>query len=552
MGIIHSSFRKLGSFLQDNTYYIPEYQRGYSWEEEQLFDYWDDLIQLFNEGERSSHFLGQIVVHYNKEEEKRYIIDGQQRTSTSIILLDAIRSVFLEFNTQDSIMEAGDLTSHYIGRYTPDKNKLKLILGEKDNQFFRNYIQLVEKKIYKKSALSKSELRIFEASNYFVKNIKEFLSTEADNLKKYNKLYKLYSTMVENFSVMYVETDEINEAFIIFETLNARGKELETSDLLKNHVFRISNKKIENVKSEWSMMLENLGKIDSTKFIRHYWNSKHSFVREKSLYKELRKNVTNPVEAEELVQNLAELARLYSALNSPEENLYFNDSELNEKVKEMSHLGAVSYYPIILAMENQQYNENDIYDVLTAIESLVVRNFVVAGKVANRYELDFAKIAYQISNEILTSKEEIVTEIKRHMISDDEFKSSFRMFTVKKKPVVRYLYRAINNYSNKETRIINDNSKIHIEHIMPQKLGNWNIIKEDHEEYLSKFGNQTLLGEEYNKNATNKEFSYKKDIYSKSQIKLTRDLSKLDKWDINSIKKRQEELADIAVEIWKK
>ncbi len=552
MGIIHSSFRKLGSFLQDNTYYIPEYQRGYSWEEEQLFDYWDDLIQLFNEGERSSHFLGQIVVHYNKEEEKRYIIDGQQRTSTSIILLDAIRSVFLEFNTQDSIMEAGDLTSHYIGRYTPDKNKLKLVLGEKDNQFFRNYIQLVEKKIYKKSALSKSELRIFEASNYFVKNIKEFLSTEADNLKKYNKLYKLYSTMVENFSVMYVETDEINEAFIIFETLNARGKELETSDLLKNHVFRISNKKIENVKSEWSMMLENLGKIDSTKFIRHYWNSKHSFVREKSLYKELRKNVTNPVEAEELVQNLAELARLYSALNSPEENLYFNNSELNEKVKEMSHLGAVSYYPIILAMENQQYNENDIYDVLTAIESLVVRNFVVAGKVANRYELDFAKIAYQISNEILTSKEEIVTEIKRHMISDDEFKSSFRMFTVKKKPVVRYLYRAINNYSNKETRIINDNSKIHIEHIMPQKLGNWNIIKEDHEEYLSKFGNQTLLGEEYNKNATNKEFSYKKDIYSKSQIKLTRDLSKLDKWDINSIKKRQEELADIAVEIWKK
>lgn len=80
---------------------------------------------------------------------------------------------------------------------------------------------------------------------------------------------------------MYIETDEINEAFIIFETLNARGKELETSDLLKNHIFRHSNHKLNLVKKDWDRTIENLNNVDPTKFIRHYWNSKYEFTREK-------------------------------------------------------------------------------------------------------------------------------------------------------------------------------------------------------------------------------------------------------------------------------
>ncbi len=84
---------------------------------------------------------------------------------------------------------------------------------------------------------------------------------------------------------MYVETDDINEAFIIFETLNARGKDLETSDLLKNHLFRISGNSLGIVKEKWQQTIDNLDKIDTTKFIRHYWNSISEFTREKDLYK---------------------------------------------------------------------------------------------------------------------------------------------------------------------------------------------------------------------------------------------------------------------------
>ena len=80
MGIINSNLTKLGSFLGNEKLYIPEYQRGYSWEETQLDDFWQDLKQIYEENTHDEHFLGQVIIQ-NKEDGKRYIIDGQQRIS---------------------------------------------------------------------------------------------------------------------------------------------------------------------------------------------------------------------------------------------------------------------------------------------------------------------------------------------------------------------------------------------------------------------------------------------------------------------------------------
>ncbi|MDJ1090483.1 DUF262 domain-containing protein [Macrococcus caseolyticus] len=73
MGIINSTFRKVESYLQEDIFYIPEYQRGYSWEETQLDDLWEDLIQIYNDDEIESHFLGQIVIHKNGKDDKKNI-----------------------------------------------------------------------------------------------------------------------------------------------------------------------------------------------------------------------------------------------------------------------------------------------------------------------------------------------------------------------------------------------------------------------------------------------------------------------------------------------
>ena len=108
MGIINSNLTKLGSFLGNEKLYIPEYQRGYSWEETQLDDFWIDLKQIYEENTHDEHFLGQVVIHKNKEDGKRYIIDGQQRISTTIIFLDILRTKFKEIADATNNNDAND------------------------------------------------------------------------------------------------------------------------------------------------------------------------------------------------------------------------------------------------------------------------------------------------------------------------------------------------------------------------------------------------------------------------------------------------------------
>ncbi|MFT1715535.1 hypothetical protein, partial [Vibrio cholerae] len=77
------------------------------------------------------------------------------------------------------------------------------------------------------------------------------------------------------------------------------------------------------------------------------------------------------------------------------------------------------------------YSESDINCILKYIESLIVRNFVVAGKTANKYEIEFAKIAYNISEEVLKGKDQIIEKISSLIISDDSFINNFEIFSSK-------------------------------------------------------------------------------------------------------------------------
>ena len=136
--------------------------------------------------------------------------------------------------------------------------------------------------------------------------------------------------------------------------------------------------------------------------------------------------------------------------------------------------------------------------------------------------------------------------------SDDEFINNFKVFNSKKTAVIRYLLRKINNFDINETKIIDDPNRVHVEHILPKKINDeWiNFNDDEHETYLWRLGNLTLLGQENNNRAKNKGFDKKKEIYKKSEIKMTRDLVSIDDWTTFTIVKRQEDFAEIALKIW--
>ena len=100
--------------------------------------------------------------------------------------------------------------------------------------------------------------------------------------EKIRTLYDFRNALLKNFEVMYLETNDLGESYVIFETLNARGKDLETADLLKNYVFSQAREKLYDVQSKWRKMTDSLSGLDLTKYIRYYWNAKYGLVRERN------------------------------------------------------------------------------------------------------------------------------------------------------------------------------------------------------------------------------------------------------------------------------
>lgn len=560
MTIISTGSKTISSFLKDDIYYIPEYQRGYSWEESQFDDLWMDLMQLYEE-EAGTHFYGQIVIHHDEVAEKKYIIDGQQRTSTAVILLDAFRKIYKRLfadGKEDAKFEIEDITTIYIGRTSDKRFEPRLYLSDTDRSFFTEMIQKTKANTYTASALIKlkeSEALIYEASVYFEKKLIAFIK-QFDNIdRQYREVKRLLNLFLNHFMLITIETLDINQAFILFETLNARGKDLTISDLLKNHVFRISEDNIADAQVAWNTMIANLEGINPTKFIRHYWNAQYKFVREKELYSVIRKTIDSPAKVKELMLDLVSLSEFYVSLNRPNQVTYFKNPILIEQNKEINNLGARSYYPIIMALVIQRYTEEDIVAVHSIIESFIVRNFTVSGKTANRSEKNFAGIAQKIAQGELSTASAIIDSISTLIISDEEFYDNFKLFEVKKSNIIRYLLRKIHNHSNVETRIIADNNAIHIEHIMPKKIrhaDDWEIDEKMHENYLNRFGNLTLLGQEYNRSAVNKDFESKQEVYELSEIPMTQNLITYHSWTCEDIERRQRKLADLSLEIWKK
>ena len=145
MALQNCAIETMNTFL-NNAYYIPNYQREYSWEKVELEDFWDDLQATKDNNEGLDHFFGQIVVHSDEESKKKYIIDGQQRTITSTIFMRTLQHfytvIYKDTDSQRADCKRADIAAIHIGRYLSSTNgvlndTLHLHLGELDNDYFR-------------------------------------------------------------------------------------------------------------------------------------------------------------------------------------------------------------------------------------------------------------------------------------------------------------------------------------------------------------------------------------------------------------------------------
>ncbi|WP_054861306.1 DUF262 domain-containing protein [Gracilibacillus sp. JCM 18860] len=377
-------------------YEIPFYQRGYSWKSDQIRQFWDDLMMVKEEG-HSEYFMGSIVIN-EENKDLLQVIDGQQRLTTITIFLSAIRDLLIINNNKES---AFNIHQNYIAERNiwGGKDKFRLTLSEINLEFFQEFIQLPIDNDSRKGQddFSKISNNRRRASNDLIWNahleIKTYVENYLiDNDNDLNSILELVELLTKSFLIISISVNSDTDAYIIFETLNDRGMDLSTADLLKNHLFSKVNKtEVSTVQRSWTELTNTLNQDNITTFLRHYWLAKYERVTDKKLYEKIKRYLQKRnVSVRNFVEELNASADIYVNIKNPTLS-YWSDNELVKSLQNINTLNYKTAYSLILIGKLKLSNSN-LKTIADACEKFVFKFTTICGYSPSEVEKIFGNV----------------------------------------------------------------------------------------------------------------------------------------------------------------
>lgn len=545
-------------FERSGNYKVPDFQRDYSWKEEQWEDLWDDIATV-RTNRNSVHYMGAIVFQESKNKDL-IVIDGQQRLATlSIIALAIIKRVKdLKENGIDGKNNKDRidlLMKKYIGEKEPVSLHYsnKLTLNENNEQFYSNFLVQLEEPSSPRS-LSNSDKLLKKAFDFFYGKIKEEfgLDSGGEQLADF-----LMNQIAEKLTfIQIVVEDEVN-AYTVFETLNSRGIELGTSDLLKNYLFSLAADNEEDkrqAKDRWNRITNLIDLKEFPNFLRFYWHSRYETIRKEQLYKKLRDSIKTKSEVFDLLKELEKYADIYVALDNPNDNKWSENQEIQKRIKELKLFGVRQQIPLLMV---SYFNLplTVFADVLRFCSVIAFRYNVIGNLDPKKQERVFHFAAKKVYENKLDTALKIAQELKSIYRSDEAFYNDIKLKNVvvkKNSKLARYILLTIEDQISPTSRSY-ETDPATIEHILPENAPlEWEkfVSKNKHSELVNRLGNLTLLEKTKNKESGNKPIDVKINIYKQSEYKMTNEINS-SKWTEEEIARRQEKLATFAKGIWK-
>lgn len=544
-------------FANGRRYKVPDYQRDYSWEEEQWDDLWEDILTVRRQG--IVHYMGAIVLQDHKN--KSYsVIDGQQRLATlSLVALAVIKriqdlidaGVEAEANTQ----RKERLISQYIGEKDAVSLRYanKLELNENNDSFYRGFLVQLRQPVNPHRLLNSDKL-LHKASLYFSQKLGEHFGAAASGevLADF-----IQNQVAERLMFIQIVVEDQLSAYTVFETLNARGIELTVTDLLKNYLLSLTARSEidkQQAKEQWQRIIRITDLDAFPKFLRYYWNSRYELVRKDGLFKALRNSVTAADQAFALLDEVEKAAAVYAALENPHDELWVNNREIRRRILEMKIFNVTQPYSLLLLTYERLRPEFE--SVLRFCTVISFRYNVIGGLNPNNQEVVFNRVARKIFEGSISTAAQVAQELKPIYPSDEDFANAFgtkELNTKRYKRLARYILYALENQAAATERNFEDETGT-IEHVLPENPSEGWQVSFPHQEqvnYIYRLGNLTLLESAKNNECQNKLFTEKKSIYQASQYVTTRDIAQYPEWTPSQLRSRQEKLAKLATAIWR-
>ncbi|MEX6456600.1 DUF262 domain-containing protein [Moraxella osloensis] len=521
---------------------IPNYQRSYVWEKDQVSDLLDDIYEAYlkNKGikDKGEYFLGSLVLKSNNTEDKTYVdydvLDGQQRLTTLFLIIAVIR----DFNT-DCQKTASKFIYQEADIYENIPERSRIIFNVRDD-----VKKFIDKFVIPKNATLKIEELKNETQytkNISIKNMANTIIFAHEYLKQ-KEIDDLFAYLCNNVMLIYVATENLDDAFKLFTVLNNRGIKLRNADILKADNLSFIPENLQNeFAKKWEEVESYFGE-DFDKFLSHLQSI---LVKEKarlSLLDEFEKNIFT-------IGKIKKGEEFFNLVDNYKSNYEFLfDNIQDKKVKNLLTLMRLGFESDIwiapLLKYYDKFKDEGLYDFIEKLNNKFASDWISGLTPTDRIKN---------TNAIISKIDEVqsLENLLNNTVLDidvDEL-NVFFAGNVYGKRATRYVLLRLNYlYSDVDT-ILSFPDTISIEHILPQnpKEGSqWrnDFSEDERKEWTNKLGNLIILSRRKNSSQSNLDYQQKKTKYFKGNVGLGRSASIMSKdtWKLQDLAENHAEV----------
>ena len=349
-------------------------------------------------------------------------------------------------------------------------------------------------------------------------------------------------------------------AYVIFETLNDRGKDLSASDLLKNHLFGRAEDRIDEVQTKWNQMLGTLephgGDEIVITYIRQLWSATREVAREKELFSKIKEKIASPQQAVDFAGELVSRASHYSALlNSAHPLWKQHGPEAAAIIESLNTLKVERFRPAMLALL-EAFEGNELLTAMRVILNGSVRYLIAIGAGGGTLEAAWSDVARKVSSKEVTTAAAFAKDMQKIVPNDEVFRTGFKSARISKSFLARYFLASLERFARGEanSELVPNSAvtAVNLEHVLPETPGDeWKGLSPDVAgAYSRRIGNLVLLSSKKNSELGNQGFAAKKAVLFASEFLLTKQVGAQDSWGPAEIEARQTALAEMALKVW--
>ena len=545
---------KLLSLLSNNdvTFFIPPYQRNYEWTEGQCKVFLDDIYKTSDQnasGRSAEHFFGSITYFQTEavfgQPNRLVLIDGQQRITTTMLFLVALRDINQDQNVKKFI-DSKYLKNNNISSDSEYKIKLK--------QVETDWVA------YKKIILSE-DMSDKEKDSAVYRNYRYFYNKLSDYEEKGGNISSLIEKGLNKFSVITIQLEPDKNSWEnpqeIFESMNSLGKPLSLADLVRNYLLLGLNPETQSeLYSRYWLHIEQVipGKVSD--FIRDYMQASQKKAFPKSTeanYKELYssfKRVFADSDAKGLLKELSDNSTVYSYITGGESS---GNVQIDKELRDLNTMGLTTAYSFLMILlrtwKQGKFTSQDIISILSAFKIYCMRRRIILGLTSSENK-NFPILANCIDTLLKAADKKtemfkILSNQENNLRLPNDIELS-RYLETMNFANFRYckFYLSLIEEKITKSRPDQNDTKLQIEHIMPQTLNDeWKkSLGENadaiHQELVHTIGNLTLI--RHNQELGNKKFKEKKDVYENNAgLQIARKcITNHDKWGEDEIRTR--------------